>query len=444
MTEKSYWLTSGLYALFQRFAVLVFNFGSFYFIVRMFTKEENGVWALFMTIATNFIELTRAGLIQNALVRYLSVSHPDDHPALLTASALLNVAFTAFIAVLLWLSSSLVGKLLHAPDLSILLLFYIPTSLILTPFFQFQAIQQAYLDFKGIFWANFTRQGLFFGGILSALLLRNKPSLLQLVNLQTLSALAGTTVAFVSARPFLKFSRQVNKKWLSTLFDYGRYGMITNLSTSILGSIDSFMLSGMIGAKAVAVQNVALRITNLAEVPVNAMADVVFPQSARRISTQGRESVKYLYEKAVGVLLALVVPAMVCIGLFPEFILGLIAGEKFLDAAPVLRVTALYTMLMPFGRQGGTLLDATGKQQLNSRLVVLSALINLAANFLFIRQFGIIGASYGTLFTYVVGTFIQQYFLRKEAAVSTVNVLGFAFRFYGEMWGMLKKRLLKK
>jgi O-antigen/teichoic acid export membrane protein len=443
MTEKRYWLVSGFYTLFQRFSVLLFNFGSFYLILGMFTPEENGVWALFMTIGTNFIELSRAGLIQNGLVRYLSVSHQADHSYINTASLLINFIFTGVVILLLLFTGLWLEHWLHTPSLALMLFFYIPTSLILIPYIQFQSIQQANLDFKGIFWGNFIRQGFFFMVILVFSLQKKSISLVNLVNLQTMAALAGTLTSWFFARKFLKFSVKIDKVWFQRLFDYGRFGLVTNLSTTILGSIDSFMLGTMIGTRAVAIQNVALRITNMAEVPTNAMADIVFPQSARRIETQGREGVKYLYEKAVGILLALIVPAMLFIWLFPQFIILIIAKEKFIESASILQVTALYTMLMPFGRQGGTLLDATGKQKLNSRLVLMSACINLVANYIFIKQFGIIGASYGTLFTCIVGTCIQYLFLRREANVSLGNVFRQWFYFYGEAFEMVRKRLKK-
>ncbi|MEZ4847758.1 MAG: hypothetical protein R3B93_03850 [Bacteroidia bacterium] len=59
-----------------------------------------------------------------------------------------------------------------------------------------------------------------------------------------------------------------------------------------------------------AIYGTAIKITNLVEVPTQSIAAIVFPQSARRIENEGRESVKRLYEKSVGVILALIIPEL--------------------------------------------------------------------------------------------------------------------------------------
>jgi lipopolysaccharide exporter len=451
--SKSYWLTSGIFTLLKYGSALVFNFGSNYFLYRLLSVQESGVWSLFLIIAINFVEVARSGLIQNGLIRYLSIAHIDDHPKIITASFALNLMLTAITVILFGVGGHWLALTLKAPEMEPLFYFYILTTLLLIPFLQFQYIQQANMDFKGVFWGNFVKQGVNFGVIAIAYALHYTPTLLNLVHLQTLTTIAGSFVAWFFVRKFLTFSKVVDWAWIKKLFHYGKYVFTTNLGATIFGSIDSIMLSMLIPAQnganreAVAFQGAALRITNMVEVPTNAMADILFPQSARRIETQGKEGVKYLYEKAVGVIIALVLPGLIVLYLFPRFAILLVTGkDEFLEAVAILQITILYTIFVPFDRQCGTIFDAIGKQKLNFLLTAFNAIINIITNYMYIKvfNFGLLGASYGTLTTYIISFVLRQLILRRELGVNLANIFFYAFSFYGEMFKVGKNFLQKR
>ena len=82
---KSYWLISGLYAFFEKSATYLFGFGSVFILYRVLEVSEMGIWVLFLTICA-FLEVTRMGLIQNALVKFLSSEDEHLHGCLLYTS----------------------------------------------------------------------------------------------------------------------------------------------------------------------------------------------------------------------------------------------------------------------------------------------------------------------------------------------------------------------
>lgn len=411
---------------------------------RLFSLAEFGIWGLFLMIV-GIIETARSGLIQNSLIRYLSISPPEDHPKIIGASVTMNAILSSATILLIVLGShALCGQVLKAPDLELMLYYYIVTTLILLPFFQFQYIQQANLDFKGVFWGIFFRQGVFFFGILACFITGHKPSLLNLVHLQTASAVVGTIVGFLFAKKFLSFSRKLDIAWLKKLFDFGKFGFITNLSSIVSGSIDQAMLSNMVGTPAVALQRAALQVTNAVEVPTNAMADIVFPQSARRMHLEGKEAVKYLYEKSVSVILAIIMPFLLAVFFFPGPAITLVTGgNEYLQSIVILQVTILYVFIVPFDRQAGTIFDSTGKQKLNFYLQLCAVAINFCTNYFFIKHYGIIGAAYGSLTTYCISFVVKQWILRKLYNISLTSVLINTWKFYGEAFQMAKQRLIK-
>ncbi|MFQ5445537.1 MAG: lipopolysaccharide biosynthesis protein, partial [Saprospiraceae bacterium] len=163
--RNSYWLRSGFYTLSEKATSLLFGFGGAILLFRSLTKEAFGTWVLFLSIVS-ILEVGRIGLLQNALIKYLATHEGEDAAEINTASLVLNGLMTGGIVAVLLTLSGPVSELMKTPDLALLLRIYAITTVLLIPFFQFNYIQQAHLDFKGIFWSTATRGGMLFGYVL--------------------------------------------------------------------------------------------------------------------------------------------------------------------------------------------------------------------------------------------------------------------------------------
>jgi lipopolysaccharide exporter len=201
------------------------------------------------------------------------------------------------------------------------------------------------------------------------------------------------------------------------------------------------MLGGLLSTAASGAFNIAVRITNLIDIPTSAVATIVFPQSAKRMESQGKEAIKYLYEKSVGTILAILVPGLIVLYFCSGFVVHFIAGAKYNDSIPLLKVTLLYCLLIPYGRQFGTILDSIGRTRLTFVIVLITASLNLGLNYFFIKRFGVIGAAYATLISNIVGFLIAQTILKKELNVNVLHTFIYAYRFYPEVY---TKFILKK
>jgi lipopolysaccharide exporter len=262
-----------------------------------------------------------------------------------------------------------------------------------------------------------------------------------LVYVQMGCAVASILVAWYFVRKYLHFSYVFNFEWIKKIFNFGKFSFATNISSILSGTIDQWMLAGIISPAASGAFNIAVRITNLVDIPTNAIATIVFPQSAKRIETEGKEAVKYLYEKSVGALLAIVMPALVFVYIFNSIIIELLAGDKYADSVPILNITLLYCIFGCFGRQSGVILDSIGKTRTTFFIVLFNTCLILVLNYFFIREFGVLGAAYATLICNVVGFVIAQAILYKELKVNALNSFAYAIKFYPEF---INKYLLKK
>lgn len=398
---------------------------------RGLSKSDFGYWVAFLTIVA-ILEVGRIGLLQNALVKYLTTCEKEDYGKIITASVILNVLLTAVIVATLYFVGPLICIWLNAELLIPLVKIYCLTTVCLIPYFQFNFIQQSNLDFKGIFWSSFSKQGLMFCYVLFLFLFASEISLTQLAVFQIITACVGSFVSFWFARKYLSFNKEIDWDWVEKLFHFGKYVFGTNLSTMLYKSIDKMMLLAIpvAGPVAVAIYEAAIKVTNFTDVPTFSMANILFPQSAKRLKEGGKVEVKKLYEKAVGAILTIMVPCIIGVMILSEWIIGILAGSEYFEAANLLRWTILYGLFMPFAVQFGTVLDSMGKPKINFYFTLGSMLLNIALNYYFITRYGVYGAAFGTLMTYAITFVFMQALLYKELNIKAYRAFYYMFEFY--------------
>ncbi len=441
--RNSYWIKSGFYTFLDKITQMVFNLGSFIIILRILDKATAGEWVLFATI-TAFIEVGRTGLLQNGMVTFLNISDRSEYPKISTASLLLNFGLSLLIVAALLLFSGSIGSLFPgAKQLPQLLQIYAATTFILSALYQFNFIQQANLDFKGLFWSSFVKNGILFFYVLYLFLSHSGIQLIELARCQIIAALPAALVAFFFARKYLDFSKTIDWGWVRKLFHYGKFTFGTNISTMAYKSVDKTVL-GRLLLDSVSTYDLALRVNNLAEVPTTTLATILFPQSARRNHEEGPAAAKYLYEKSVGVLLGLILPLIVFILVFADLIVHVIGGAKYADSAPILRLTIFYGFFMAFAIQFGTVLDSIGKPKTNFLITTLGACVNLTCNYIFIKRFGLFGAPYGTLTAMTIMFIVMQRILYTRIGVRTGHTLRYMIAFYKNIFSRVRRFSFKE
>ncbi len=444
-SQKSYWLKSGLLTILERGSVFVFGFGGFYLLTRALSGHELGLWVIFYTI-TSFIEVGRSGLLQNALVKYLTNASDEEYPILNTASATINIGITIIFILLILLLAYPTGYywFKEAIPLTNMLLFYCFTAVFMIPFHQFNFIQMANMDFKGIFWANFVKQGLFFFFILFVVLLSLEISLLTLVFVQAGTAFVGALINYFFSKKYLRFSKIIDRQKVKELFNFGRFVFGTNISTMVYKRIDTLMLGALLLPASAGIYEWAIKITNLSEVPTFSIANIVFPQAAKQAETGGRPALKILYEKSVGAILGLILPFILIVYFFADPIIMLLAGSDFTKTIPVLELTILFGIFIPYTVLFGIILDSMNKPKINFYFTIGGSILNIISNYIFITNYGLMGAAYGTFTSYAVTFILQQYVLNKILGTNPFTALYEIFGFYKQGINLVRNFLFKE
>jgi O-antigen/teichoic acid export membrane protein len=307
---------------------------------------------------------------------------------------------------------------------------YILSTFVFTLFFHVEFILQAKSNFRAVFLMYLLKQAVFLCLItFLALFYEDSDKLSVLVLLQFISVFVATIFAYYIGRAFLKYSKP-ELVWVAQLWDYGKFVLATNVNSLIFRNTDHFMIAALISPTAVAYYNVAIRITNFLDLPSTAASEALFPKSVQLSNTNSGKENKKLYEVTVGVILASLIPLTLLIFFLAEEAITFIASEKYAEARPILQITLFYSLLLPFLKQFGMIMDSIGKPKLNTKLTIILSVSNFFFNYFLIKNLGLSGAAYGTLITYAIGTMFSLYFLHSHLKVSLMAVLNQIFHTY--------------
>lgn len=394
-----------------------------------------GTWALFLTV-TSVFEATKSGLLKNAHIKYVSGSNNlREKVSLASSSFLINVAVTLlFIFFLLFFSDWMSMKLHAGNGLSTTLYWFIPGLIFMVFFSHFEAIQQSHLDFKGVLAGYLVRQATFFTFLGASFLLKSPFTLVRLSLYLSISIFAGTFVLYLYSRKYLKHHFKPDIVSSKKIFGYGGFIFGSGIMSNIFSNIDQVMTAAFISSSAVAFYNTASKINGLVDVPSYAAAEVIFPKISQASVEGGNNKVKYLYERMVGILLSFTTPAALFIIIFPKLVITIIAGSKYVAAAPILQLYMLTGLMRPMQNQAANLLNSIGKPSLCFRINTISLVINLIITYFCLKRFGFYGAAISTLIAGFIGFTIWYFVMKKEISLQLSNIVKYIFIAYKDVY----------
>lgn len=387
-------LKSSSYSLLGYGAQLGLAFVSFLLLVRAMSPYDFGVWVLFLT-PISFAEMGRIGLTQNAVVKFY-VERQKERPKILTAGLVLNTLCTLVLSLVLIALSYPLAVLWSAPELPGLMIWYPIIALVHGTARYFDAAHMGEQDFKGIFWSKFLYGVSFIVGIVYLWWNMGKVDLGYLPLLQLLAGMPSLLVFGIYRSSILHFG-EMTKEWLYKIFHFGKFVLGTNFSSMFFNKVDLLMLAFFLNPIAVGLYNVATRVTNYMEVPMSGISQAIYPRLAKVGQERGYLKIGALYERSVGYLLALTIPIVGIVFFFPQVIIQVVAGQQYLEAAPVLSILVIAVLVKPWGRLFGITLDAIGKPKLNFIFLLIGLLLNIILNGIFIQVWGMRGAAFATL-----------------------------------------------
>lgn len=430
--------SSGFLAILGQLANQGFALLSLLILLRLISREEYGMWALYLTVLS-MAEMARAGFVQNGLVSFVQ-ANPEQDRRIIGSAYAMNLGLGILIWGIFIALSTPLAIWWSAPALPTLTLWYGLFMLTLGGLRFLEYVQIARQDFKGVLVGN-----LIYGGGQCAMMcywwiVGFHPELYMLIWLQAGAAATAAVVVWLYRRRLFSWGKP-DWQWMKKLGDYGRFVLGTNLGSMLLQRVDVMMIGVFLGPEGVAPYNVALRMTGYLEVPLRGLATSVFPRIGKAWKEKGATGVSRLYEKTTAEMLALTLPVCIGLAIGAEWVIQVLAGSGYEDAVFLLRILLIFAILKPWGRMFGTALDAIGKPKVNFQFVMLGVLVNVALNSVMIPIFGLPGAAYATVLAMLTMVIINHWKINKIITVRWKQVFVDLIGSYRYWYARLRNRL---
>jgi len=181
--------------------------------------------------------------------------------------------------------------------------------------------------------------------------------------------------------------------------------ILAGVINSIYMKVDLVMINNMLSAESVGYYSSAVKLSEVWFGVGVLICNSLFPAivNAKQISEQLYYSRIYKLFRSltfVAYMLALIV------WLLSEKIITGLYGEKFIDASPVLSVHIFSAIFVYLGVSSGRWLISEGLTKFNLYRNLAALFVNISLNIVFINKFGIIGAAYASLISYIVGFYL--------------------------------------
>jgi O-antigen/teichoic acid export membrane protein len=163
----------------------------------------------------------------------------------------------------------------------------------------------------------------------------------------------------------------------------------------LLKQTDILMLGILMSTSVVGLYNAAVKINALVLIGLSTINFIVAPEISKLYSSNKIEKLQSFITKSSWILFAITLLATVFILLFGKTIL-LLFGEEFRDAYIPLLILTLGNLINALSGSVGLLMSLTGHERTALKIIVVSVIINLIANYILIPLYGLTGAAIAT------------------------------------------------
>ncbi len=163
---------------------------------------------------------------------------------------------------------------------------------------------------------------------------------------------------------------------------------------------DTLMLGYFREAKDVGLYNAGLAPARLLIFPLGALGFVFMPIAGHLYSKDLIPELKRTYQVLTKWIFSATLPVFFIIFLFPEVVLNVLFGERYVGAALTLRLLALGFTFHTFLGANGMTLMVLGRSRVLMWIAFFGATLNILLNYSLIPSYGVMGAALATMISY--------------------------------------------
>ena len=383
-------------------------------LVRYITQTEYGIYSLALVIISIFATISTLGLSEGA-TRYIAYFRGKNEEGKVRGiiSSSIKIAFVASIllaVISFFISDFISTSIFHAPALSTPLKIFsiaIPFTVLINVFIAiFRGFDRADAQ---VYFNNILRPVLYLLFLIAVVLFGL--SFLGVVYAYVLS-IAVTCVVFViylmKKYPLsIRNGSTVTNPMTKELLIFSVPLLAVSMLMMVMSWTDTLMLGYFKTPDVVGVYNAALPLASLLSMITVSVSFIYVPIISQLYSKNQIEEVRRSYAILTKWCFMGGLPLFFVLFLFPDVVLNLLFGSRYVGAAVALQFLAFGFFLNASIGFAYSTLVVLGKSKFLMWTFVISAIINIILNMVLIPPMGIIGASIASALSVIVGKILN-------------------------------------
>lgn len=436
-------------SLMGNLVISFFGIAGFALLARTFPMEVFGEWVIFIS-ASALVEMFRYGIINTAIVRYLSGAEPEERQRFIGSNSLIAIIATILIIAFLYLALILFSKPIHSSGYELFFEWYPMLALINLPMNTALVILQSDLKFgKILMIRSIESVGFFLVVAINYLFLHL--SLVQLVWSFLIVDAIASGVCILKGWDGIKLITKATKKCVKTLLHFGKFTAFTLIGTNLLRSADTFIISfSPLGTAAVALYSIPMKLTELQQIPLRSFAATAFPKLSKA-SIKGKcEELAEIFYTYSGAMTYLFMGISVVIFIFADLFILVLGGKQYLTVDPVtgfnavtiLRIFCIYGIFLPIDRMTGIALDSMNRPSDNFIKVLWMIIANVIGDIIAVFYFKSLNlVAVASIFFTIIGIGFGIRYMKKVISLNILNIFTYGLIFYRTILEKLRKNL---
>ncbi len=404
-------------SLFSNFSFALFGLVSFMLLTRKLELEIFGKWVIFITAST-LIDLFRFGITRTALLRFASGADLLRKKDLMGSSFLIGLSLCFLLFLISIISFIFNFEGLTTSNFYPVIIWYPVLALSNLPWNNAMSLLQAEEKFNKILIIRSIQAGSF----VLYLLVRNNSSihLNEIIIAFIISNFISSSICSFYRIDGLIYISYSTKKTIFELLHFGKYAMGTAIGSSLLRSVDTFLigLSPVIGAQGVALYAVPLKLLDILEIPLRSFSATAFPKISKASINNQIDEVKNVFYIYTSRMCLLFIVLIIIAILLSKYLILFLGGLKYADHLDLMKAILLmfcsYGLFLPADRMTGIALDALNYPNYNFYKVMIMLVFNLIGDLIAIFIFkSLVLVALASFAFCIVGNILGLFFLRK-------------------------------
>lgn len=232
----------------------------------------------------------------------------------------------------------------------------------------------------------------------------------------------------------IKGIQHISTPKLSIDFDFWKKSIkislpfaLTTVFTILYYSIDTVMLSLIVGDAATGVYNAAYKIITVLTTFFSVYQNVVFPLMSKMF-TDSKEMLKKSFVKSIKYLSLIIIPISFGIMVYSNQIITLFFGEGYILSGDVMKILVWTVCWLFINGAATTLLNSSNKELLVTKIYSIAVVVNIILNATLIPFYSYNGAAFTTVISEIVICILMFYYIKKTPYTPNISILKDIFK----------------